>query len=278
MKAAETMQERLQSKIQTAQAGDLAQLVTERDQHFIFTLKPGDKFQSHLGIVTHDNLIGLPWGSRVTSHLGKLFALLQPQLDDLLRDLPRQTQIMYPKDIGYVLITLGVGPSSIVLEAGTGSGALTTALAYMVGSQGQVISYERKENFSQMAQENLKRYRLDQRVQFKCQDLAEGVPERNVHAAFLDLPDPENYLHLIRPALIPGGILGCLLPTTNQVSILITALKQNNFDHIEVSEILHRYYKPIATRLRPADKMVGHTGFLIFSRKMVDFSEIKQTK
>lgn len=272
------MSEALHTKYQTAQAGDLAQLVTERDQYFIFTLTPGEKFQSHLGIVAHDDLIGLAWGSRVTSHLGKLFVLLQPQLDDLLRDLPRQTQIMYPKDIGYVLVTLGIGPGSIVLEAGTGSGALTTALAYMVGEHGRVISYERKAKFSQMAQDNLKRYGLDQRVVFKCQDLADGIAEQNIHAVFLDLPDPENYIHLVRPALIPGGILGCLLPTTNQVSILITALKQNNFDKIEVSEILHRYYKTSATRLRPADKMVGHTGFLIFTRKVANFSELDSSK
>lgn len=274
MKAADLMSDLLPPDVQTAQAGDLIQLLTEADQHFIFTLKPGEKFQSHLGIVAHDDLIGLPWGSRITSHLGRLFVLLQPQLDDLLRELPRQTQIMYPKDIGYVLVSLGIGPGSIVLEAGTGSGALTTALAYMVGDQGRVISYERKAKFSQLAQDNLKRYGLGHRVEFKCQDLAEGVAEKNVHAVFLDLPDPENYIHLLRPVLIPGGILGCLLPTTNQISLLITALKQNNFEKIEVSEILHRYYKPSATRLRPADKMVGHTGFLIFTRKAANFSEL----
>ncbi len=105
------------------------------------------------------------------------------------------------------------------------------------------------------------------------QDLADGIAAKDVQAAFLDLPDPENYVGLVREALIPGGILGCLLPTTNQVSTLITALKQNNFDNIEVSEILHRYYKPSATRLRPDDKMVGHTGFLIFTRKYALFSD-----
>lgn len=262
----------------TAQAGDLAQLVAEGERHFIFPLETGATFQSHLGVVHHDDLIGLPWGSRVQTHLGKFFALLQPQLDDLLRDIPRQTQIMYPKDIGYVLVTLGIGAGSYVLEAGTGSGALTTAMAYMVGDGGQVVSYDRNAKFSQVAQENLKRYGLSQRVEFKCQDLADGISEQDVHAVFLDLPDPENYIHLVREALIPGGILGCLLPTTNQVSTLITVLKQNNFEKLEISEILHRYYKPSATRLRPADKMVAHTGFLIFARKFASYAALDSLK
>jgi tRNA (adenine57-N1/adenine58-N1)-methyltransferase len=100
------------------------------------------------------------------------------------------------------------------------------------------------------------------------------VDEKDLHAVFLDLPDPENYIGVVRDALIPGGYLGCFLPTTNQVSTLITTLKQHNFEYIEVSEMLHRYYKATATRLRPVDKMVAHTGFMVFTRKLAPFSAL----
>lgn len=133
--------------------GGPVQLVTERDKNFIFKLSPGDVYQTHLGEIQHDNLIGIIWDNRVKSHLGKVFFLLKPALDDLIRVIPRETQIVYPKDIGYILVTMGIGPGTKGIEARSGSGGLTTAL-------------------------------------------------------------------------MPGGFFVCILPTTNQVSLLITALKK----------------------------------------------------
>src|SRR5512147_2627093 len=112
-----------------AQPGDLAQLVGLRHKHFIITLTPGADFQTHRGVLLHDDLIGKPWGSQVFSHLGSPFFLLQPSLADILNDLPRNTQILYPKDIGFILVTMGVAPGQTVMEAGTGSGSMTIALA-----------------------------------------------------------------------------------------------------------------------------------------------------
>lgn len=251
-----------------AQDGDLAQLVGLRHKHFIFTLKTGAKLETHRGIIQHDDLIGKPWGTQVFSHIGSPFFLLQPSLGDLLVDLPRTTQILYPKDIGYIFVTMGVGPGRKVLEAGTGSGSMTTALAYAVGSEGQVVSYEIKPDAQNLARKNLTRFGLDSRVDFKLRDIAEGFDETDADSFFLDVPNPYDYTVQVRNALKPGGFLCCLVPTFNQVEKTIIALRQSHFAFIEVCEILLRFYQAEPSRIRPTDRMVAHTGFLIFARKI----------
>lgn len=251
-----------------AQDGDLAQLVGLRHKHFIITLKTGGKLETHRGIIHHDDLIGKPWGTQVFSHIGSPFFLLQPSLGDLLVDLPRTTQILYPKDIGYIFVTMGVGPGRKVLEAGSGSGSMTTALAYAVGSEGQVISYEVKPDAQNLARKNLTRFGLDSRVDFKLRDIAEGLDETDADSFFLDVPNPYDYTVQVRNALKPGGFLCCLVPTFNQVEKTIIALRQTNFAFIEVCELLLRFYQAEPSRIRPTDRMVAHTGFLIFARKI----------
>jgi len=251
-----------------AAPGDLALLVGLRHKHFIFPLLPGGTFHTHRGILQHDELIGLPWGSQVFSHQGSPFFLLQPSLADLLNDMKRATQIMYPKDIGYILTTMSVGPGQRVLEAGTGSGSMTVALAYAVGPQGQVFTYEKREEFQKLARKNLERLGLEERVEFKLGDLADGFVERDVDAFFLDVANPWDYLEQVRASLKPGGFFCNLVPTFNQVSQLLLALRRVNFAFIEVCELLLRYYKPEPSRLRPTDRMVAHTGFLTFARRI----------
>jgi len=252
----------------TTRDGDLAQLVGLRHKHFIITLQEGAKFETHRGILQHDDLIGKPWGTQVFSHMGSPFFLLQPSLADLLIDLPRTTQILYPKDIGFIFVTMGVGPGQKVLEAGTGSGSMTTALAYAVGPEGRVISYEVKQDVQNLARKNLTRFGLDPRVDFKLRDIAEGFDETEADSFFLDVPNPYDYTAQVRAALKPGGFLCCLIPTFNQVEKTLQALRQNRFAFVEVCEILLRYYKPEPLRLRPTDRMVAHTGFLVFGRRI----------
>jgi len=207
--------------------GDLAQLVGLRHKHFIITLQEGTKFETHRGILQHDDLIGKPWGTQVFSHMGSPFFLLQPSLADLLIDLPRTTQILYPKDIGFILVTMGVGPGQKVMEAGTGSGSMTTALAYAVGPEGRVISYEAKQDVQNLARKNLARFGLDSRVDFKLRDIAHGFDETDADSFFLDVPNPYDYIQQVRSALKPGGFLCCLIPTFNQVEKTLYALRQN---------------------------------------------------
>jgi len=252
----------------TARDGDLAQLVGLRHKHFILTLQAGARFESHRGILQHDDLIGKPWGTQVFSHIGSPFFLLQPSLADLLTELPRTTQILYPKDIGFIFVTMGIGPGQTVMEAGTGSGSMTTALAYAVGPAGQVISYEVKPDVQNLARKNLTRFGLESRVDFKLRDIGQGFDESDVDSFFLDVPNPYDYLEQVRATLKPGGYLCCLIPTFNQVEKTLQALRQARFAFVEVCELLLRYYKAEPARLRPTDRMVAHTGFLVFARRI----------
>ena len=252
-----------------AQIDDLVQLVSPSNKVFFLRLKAGGRFQTHRGIINFDELIGQPWGSQIYSHTGSSFFMLQPALGDLLKETRRNTQIMYPKDIGYVLITMGIGPGTHVVEAGTGSGALTTALAWAVGPSGHITSYEIRPEMQNLARKNLDRLGLAERVTFKLRDIREGFDERSVDALFLDVQNSYDYIQQVREALKPGGYFGSILPTTNQVSRLLTALFHNDFAFVDVCEMILRYYKPVADRLRPTDRMVAHTGYLIFARPML---------
>lgn len=252
-----------------AQDGDLVQLVGLRHKHFIFTVRQGGEFQSHRGVLKHDEIIGQPWGAQIFSHNGSPFFLLQPSLADVLREVKRNTQIMYPKDIGFILVTMGIGPGMHVLEAGTGSGAFTSALAYTVGPQGKVTSYEARQEMQDMARKNLSKLGLDDRVNFRLGSIENGFEERNVDALFLDVQNPFDYVGQAREALKPGGFFGCIMPTVNQVEKMLVALRHHRFAFIDICELLLRYYKAEPSRFRPADRMVAHTGFLLFARPVL---------
>lgn len=249
-----------------AQPGDLAGLVGLNHKHFIIKLVPGAEFQTHRGVIQHDQIIGLKWGSKIRSHNNSPFIILQPSLADLLRQIKRNTQIIYPKDIGYILVRLGIGPGMKVLEAGTGSGALTTAMAFAVGKEGRIYTYESREEMMILAKKNLEKVELQDRVEFKLHDIRNGFFETDMDAAFLDVQNPHDFIRQIRTALKPGGFFGTILPTTNQVIRLLEALRQEKFAFVDVCEIMMRFYKAESDHFRPTDRMVAHTGYLIFAR------------
>jgi tRNA (adenine57-N1/adenine58-N1)-methyltransferase len=249
--------------------GDLVQLVGLSHKSFIITLKQGEVFHTHRGILNHDDLIGLRWGTQVLSHNGSPFFILQPSMTDILRNTKRSTQIMYPKEIGYILLYMGINPGTNIIEAGTGSGSFTTALAFSIGDTGHIYSYELKEANQAIAKQTLEKLGLSSRVDFKIRDIYEGFEEKNVDAVFLDVSNPYDYLKQVRVALKPGGYFGCLVPTTNQVIQVLIALRRSNFAFIEVCDISVRYYKTEPTRFRPTDRMISHTGYLIFARPIL---------
>jgi len=249
--------------------GDLVQLVGLRHKHFLVELKAGQVLHTHRGMIRHDDIIGIPYGIQVFSHNGSPFFLLQPSLGDVMRDLPRSTQIMYPKDVGFILQSMSIGPGQHVLEAGTGSGSFTSALAFAVGATGKVTTYEVREEMQKKAKENINFLGLADRVEFKLRNINDGFDERNVDALFLDLPNPYDYVPQVREALKPGGFFGTLLPTTNQIQTTIRALRRADFAFVDVCEIMMRYYKTEPDRFRPTDRMVAHTGYLLFGRPVI---------
>ena len=169
-----------------------------------------------------------------------------------------------------------IAPGCRVIEAGTGSGGLTMVFAQAVGPTGCVYSYEVRAEMQQLARQNLSQLGLAKFVEFKLRDIAEGFDEHDVDALFLDLPNPWDYLTQAHTALINGGFFGCILPTTNQVSRLIGALEETCFGQVEVEELLLRLYKAVPARPRPMDRMVAHTGYLIFARTLIPLEESSQ--
>ena len=251
------------------QENDLVLLIGQDRKEFVIRLQAGQELQTHRGCIAHDELLGQPVGRQIRTHLGYPFVVLEPSTFDLIQKLKRVTQIMYPKDIGYILIKLNVMPGSRVIEAGTGSGGLSLALARALGTEGRLYSYEARADILRLARKNLEDLGLAGSVEFKLRDIAEGFDEQDVDALFLDLRHPTSYLPQVVAALKDGGFFGAILPTTNQVAELIYALEgAKTFGHIEIEEILVRPYKAVPGRLRPVDRMVAHTGYLVFARKV----------
>jgi tRNA (adenine57-N1/adenine58-N1)-methyltransferase len=242
------------------QEDDLVLLISARGKRFIIRLSAGASKHTHRGVIQHDELIGQPLGRRVRSHLGESFLALEPSTHDLMMNVRRHTQVIYPKEAGYVLRKMNLYSGQKVIEAGSGSGALTLALARAVAPEGRVYSYESRPEMQSNAMRNLKRVGLSDYVEFKTRNISEGFDETDIDALFLDVRTPWDYLEQTRQALRSGGFFGALLPTTNQVSDLVGDLQNHNFGDIEVEELLLRPYKPVPARLRPADTMVGHTG------------------
>lgn len=249
-----------------AQAGDLVLLVTNDLKRYVIKLKPHHSLHTHLGIFSHDQVIGQPLGTAIPSTTGHAALLLEPSLEDLIHHLKRGTQIIYPKDAAYLVHRLNLRAGARVIEAGTGSGGLTTALAWAVAPTGVVYSYEMRTEIHHLARNNLESIGLLPYVRLFLASIDDGFRQTDVDALFLDVRMPWKHLAQVRAALRPGGFFASLVPTTNQVSELLIGLEEQHFADIAVEELLLRAYKPVPDRLRPDDTMNAHTGFLVSAR------------
>lgn len=252
------------------QDGDLALFVNLRDdKRYLVRLKSGGQLHTNRGITSHDDIIGRPWGRIARTQMGIAFLVLEPSTADLIRHIKRNTQILFPKDIGYILMKLAVRPGRLILEAGTGSGGMTLALALATAPLGHIVSYEVRPEFQAIAKQNLERANIPPGiVEFKLRDIATGFDETDTDAFFLDVAEPWNYLAQVASTLRGGGFFATLVATMNQVVPTVQALERGPFGMLEVEELLLRPYKAVSSRVRPADRMVAHTGYLIFARKV----------
>jgi len=224
-------------------------------------------FHTHKGFIQLGELIGKEYGTCVTSSMGVEFVALKPILRDYIFKMLRKTQITYPKDIALIVMFSGAGPGSRIVEAGTGTGALTTALAFYVKPEGCVYSYEVRQEFMETASKNLERAGVSEYVEFKNKDVTEGIDEEDVDAVILDLATPWLVIPHAYLALKGSGTLVSFSPTIDQVVKTVEALKESGFVAIETIECLMRRMQIMKGKTRPETLMTGHTGYITFARK-----------
>jgi tRNA (adenine57-N1/adenine58-N1)-methyltransferase len=252
-------------------AGDRVLLIDARDRRYLITLATGKQFHSHMGPMEHDALIGQPEGSTIPVGNRKLLAF-RPTLADYTLKMKRGAQVVYPKDIGLILVYADIASGATVVEAGTGSGSLTLALAQAVGAEGRVISYELREDHHEQAVANIGNWYeglggKPENLELRIGDVFEGIPETDVDRLILDLPEPWEAVGPLTDSLAPGGILCCYLPTVPQVQQAVEAMRAGGFALIQTFEGLVRTWNVDGQSVRPDHRMVAHTGFLITGRK-----------
>ena len=249
--------------------GDNVLLYLNPRRTYLVRMEKGRSLHTHKGYVQHDALIGKEYGTRTTSNLGVEFVALRPALKDFIFKTQRKTQIMYPKDIALIVMFSGIGPSSKVVEAGTGTGALTTALAHYVKPTGKVYSYEIREEFIPTALKNLEKAALAKFVEVKNKDITQGIDETNVDAVILDLATPWLVVPLAYSALKGSGAIVSFSPTIDQIVKTVEALRENEFVDIETIETLLRGMQVERGKTRQETLMTAHTGYITFARKGV---------
>jgi len=254
---------------QTISEGDSVLLYLNQERTYLVRVEKGKSFHTHKGFIQLDELIGKEYGTRITSSMGVEFVALKPALRDHVFKMLRRTQITYPKDVALIVMFSGVGPGSRVVEAGTGTGALTSALAFYVKPNGRIFSYEVRKEFIDTALKNLERARVSECVDLKNKDVTEGIDEENVDAVVLDMATPWLVVPHAYSALKGSGALVSFSPTIDQVVKTVEALKESGFVDIQTIECIMRRMQTERGKVRPETLMTGHTGYITFARKAI---------
>jgi tRNA (adenine57-N1/adenine58-N1)-methyltransferase len=250
------------------EAGERVLLVDPKERRYLLTLVEGATFHTHAGIIAHDDIIGGDEGRTITGSTGRLFLVLRPTLSDIVLKMPRGAQVIYPKDLGAILIAADIWPGQRVLEAGVGSGALSMTLLRAGAS---VVGYELREDFAERAQANVAAaIGADAPYRVEIRDVTQGIDEVGLDRILLDMPEPHEVIPGATAALRPGGILLAYLPTINQTALLRRVLDDPSvpFGMSETQEIIRRTWHVEERSVRPDHRMVGHTGFLTTARRL----------
>jgi len=250
-------------------AGERVLLRDAKGRRYLVALVAGETFHFHGGALAHDDLIGRPEGTAVRTNLDARLTAFRPRLADYLLKMGRGAQVIYPKDLGAILVWADVFPGAHVLEAGTGSGALTLGLCRAAGAGGRVVSYEVREEHQAVGRENIERFsgEMPEGLDLRVGDVREvGATGETFDRVLLDMPEPWGVLAEVTAALRSGGILCGWLPTTGQVQQLTAEMERAGYGELESFELLLRTWHVTPRSMRPDHRMVAHTGFITVGR------------
>ncbi|MBI3330082.1 MAG: tRNA (adenine-N1)-methyltransferase [Nitrospinae bacterium] len=254
-------------------AGETVIMIDSKQRLYLTTLQPGGKYSYHGGTVGFDDIIGQEDGLVLNSSHSRPLAVFRPSLAQYVLKMPRGAQVIYPKDLGAIVMATDIFPGAVVFEAGTGSGALTMTLLRAVGATGRVISEDIREDFARRAAANIRRFLGEvPNLELRIRDVYAGIDVQDVDRIVLDLPEPWRIVEGVAKALRPGGCFASYLPTVLQVKQLVDTLQhQGEFLLIETVEVLERYWHVYDLSIRPQHRMVAHTGFIVTARKGARF-------
>ncbi|MEO3804687.1 tRNA (adenine-N1)-methyltransferase [Nonomuraea sp. B1E8] len=256
------------------QAGDQVQLTDPKNKRHTITLKEDGVFHTHKGAIPHSDLIGQPEGSVVRSSGGTAYLAFRHLLQDYTLAMPRGAAVIYPKDASMIVGMADIFPGARVVEAGVGSGALTCFLLRAVGPEGHVTSYERRQEFADVARKNVEKFYggpMEGNWRLVTGDLVSSIDEVDVDRVILDMLAPWECVDAVAKALTPGGVICCYVATTTQLSKTVEVIRDHGcFTEPHAWETLVRDWHVEGLAVRPDHRMIGHTGFLVTARRMAD--------